>query len=141
MYHPNIDLEGNVCLNILREDWKPVLNINTVIYGLNLLFTVLQLNQLSWFPNYWNNTFRKGEDESSVCNHVCIVVIILLHFRTMQLESCFLKGVTTILLAMMLSPKQTYQPEQDLSSSLILLLVKLNLILKYSHGRWVKGCF
>ncbi|BBG94938.1 Ubiquitin-conjugating enzyme family protein [Prunus dulcis] len=29
IYHPNIDLEGNVCLNILREDWKPVLNINT----------------------------------------------------------------------------------------------------------------
>lgn len=40
VYHPNIDLEGNVCLNILREDWKPVLNINTVIYGLYHLFTV-----------------------------------------------------------------------------------------------------
>uniref|UniRef100_K3YJC2 UBC core domain-containing protein n=3 Tax=Setaria TaxID=4554 RepID=K3YJC2_SETIT len=39
VYHPNIDLEGNVCLNILREDWKPVLNINTIVYGLNLLFT------------------------------------------------------------------------------------------------------
>ncbi|KAB2051632.1 hypothetical protein ES319_A12G067700v1 [Gossypium barbadense] len=39
IYHPNIDLEGNVCLNILREDWKPVLNINTVIYGLYHLFT------------------------------------------------------------------------------------------------------
>lgn len=41
VYHPNIDLEGNVCLNILREDWKPVLNINIIIYGLNLLFTVI----------------------------------------------------------------------------------------------------
>lgn len=40
VYHPNIDLEGNVCLNILREDWKPVLNINTIIYGLNHLFVV-----------------------------------------------------------------------------------------------------
>ncbi|KAI3464996.1 hypothetical protein Pfo_021659 [Paulownia fortunei] len=40
VYHPNIDLEGNVCLNILREDWKPVLNINTIIYGLYHLFTV-----------------------------------------------------------------------------------------------------
>ncbi|XP_047338215.1 NEDD8-conjugating enzyme Ubc12-like [Impatiens glandulifera] len=38
VYHPNIDLEGNVCLNILREDWKPVLNVNTVIYGLFHLF-------------------------------------------------------------------------------------------------------
>ena len=33
IYHPNINLEGNVCLNILREDWKPVLDINAVIYG------------------------------------------------------------------------------------------------------------
>lgn len=38
IYHPNIDLEGNVCLNILREDWKPILNINAVVYGLQFLF-------------------------------------------------------------------------------------------------------
>jgi len=38
VYHPNIDLEGNVCLNILREDWKPVLSISSIIYGLQYLF-------------------------------------------------------------------------------------------------------
>jgi len=38
IYHPNINTEGNVCLNILREDWKPVLDINAVIYGLCFLF-------------------------------------------------------------------------------------------------------
>ena len=38
IYHPNINLEGNVCLNILREDWKPVLDINAVIYGMIYLF-------------------------------------------------------------------------------------------------------
>lgn len=38
IYHPNIDLDGNVCLNILRKDWKPVLNINHVIFGLETLF-------------------------------------------------------------------------------------------------------
>lgn len=38
IYHPNIDQEGNVCLNILREDWKPVLTINSIIYGLLYLF-------------------------------------------------------------------------------------------------------
>ncbi|KAH8120078.1 ubiquitin-conjugating enzyme/RWD-like protein [Phellopilus nigrolimitatus] len=38
IYHPNIDLDGNVCLNILREDWKPVLNLNSVFVGLQYLF-------------------------------------------------------------------------------------------------------
>lgn len=38
VFHPNLDLEGNICLNILREDWKPVLTINSIVYGLNFLF-------------------------------------------------------------------------------------------------------
>lgn len=38
VFHPNIDPEGNVCLNILREDWKPVLSISSLIYGLQFLF-------------------------------------------------------------------------------------------------------
>ena len=38
IYHPNIDLQGHVCLNILRDDWKPVLGINAVILGLIFLF-------------------------------------------------------------------------------------------------------
>ena len=38
VYHPNIDTEGNVCLNILRADWKPVLGVNPVILGLVFLF-------------------------------------------------------------------------------------------------------
>lgn len=43
VYHPNIDLEGNVCLNILREDWKPVLTINSIVYGLQYLFLVSRI--------------------------------------------------------------------------------------------------
>lgn len=38
VYHPNIDLDGNVCLNILRQDWKPVLTLSAVLYGIVLLF-------------------------------------------------------------------------------------------------------
>jgi len=37
VYHPNIDMEGAVCLNILREDWKPVLTLQSVIMGLQFL--------------------------------------------------------------------------------------------------------
>lgn len=49
IYHPNIDLEGNVCLNILREDWKPVLNLNAVIVGMQVcrLVTTFSLDALS----------------------------------------------------------------------------------------------
>jgi len=38
IYHPNIDTSGAVCLNILRNGWKPILSIEQVIHGLNFLF-------------------------------------------------------------------------------------------------------
>jgi ubiquitin-protein ligase len=63
VYHPNIDLEGNVCLNILREDWKPVLTITSVVYGLNFLFlvsdsTIIILPHQSRVANGYN--FKKA---------------------------------------------------------------------------------
>ena len=38
IFHPNIDLAGAICLNILRDEWKPVMDINQIIYGLCFLF-------------------------------------------------------------------------------------------------------
>lgn len=57
IYHPNVDLEGNVCLNILREDWKPVLNLNSVMVGLQYLFLE---------PNA-DDPLNKGRRTWSVC--------------------------------------------------------------------------
>ena len=34
----NIDLEGHVCLNILRESWSPALNLTSIAFGLLFLF-------------------------------------------------------------------------------------------------------
>jgi len=38
VYHPNIDWDGRVCLNILRAEWMPVLNLGSVLFGLLTLF-------------------------------------------------------------------------------------------------------
>ncbi|TWW71245.1 NEDD8-conjugating enzyme [Takifugu flavidus] len=38
VYYPNMDSDGNVSLSILREEWKPVLTIKSIIYDLLQLF-------------------------------------------------------------------------------------------------------
>lgn len=43
MFHPNIEGDENksewgVCLNILRADWKPVLGLRDIIFGIEMLF-------------------------------------------------------------------------------------------------------
>ena len=38
IFHPNIDDQGGVCLNILKADWKPVLTVSHLCFGLELLF-------------------------------------------------------------------------------------------------------
>ena len=62
IYHPNVDLEGNVCLNILREDWKPVLNLNSVMVGLQYLFLE---------PNA-DDPLNKGRRTRPVCTILCV---------------------------------------------------------------------
>lgn len=39
IYHPNIDYQGNVCLNILKDDWKPTISVGSCIASVYYLFT------------------------------------------------------------------------------------------------------
>ena len=43
LWHPNIEgdddrSEWGVCLNILRKDWRPVLGIRDIVFGLEMMF-------------------------------------------------------------------------------------------------------
>ena len=38
IYHPNIDYDGNVCLNMLKDDWNPTYTGTSCIAGVYYLF-------------------------------------------------------------------------------------------------------
>lgn len=38
VYHPNIDDLGNICVNILKDNWSPVLTISQVLLSISSLF-------------------------------------------------------------------------------------------------------
>ena len=85
VYHPNLDLEGNICLNILREDWKPVLSINSVLYGLNFIFIVRPC-PIPWQLKYYST--------SPSANHADNLVhdIYLDHIHSFKGVSAFNSG-------------------------------------------------
>lgn len=37
MYHPNVDMSGHICLDILKDRWSAVLNVQTILLSLQSL--------------------------------------------------------------------------------------------------------
>ncbi|PVU93559.1 hypothetical protein BB561_003204 [Smittium simulii] len=37
IYHPNVDKQGNICLDILKEEWSAVYNVQTILLSLQSL--------------------------------------------------------------------------------------------------------
>jgi len=84
VYHPNIDLTGNVCLSILKinhsnnEGWKPVLGISHLLFGLMTLFydpnsddplnhsaAKMMINNPTEFDRLCNESIRGGHVEGT----------------------------------------------------------------------------
>ena len=60
IYHPNIDFQGNICLNILKFEWNPVLELSTIIFGfLHLFYNPNQNDPLNKIAgNHYNNDYN-----------------------------------------------------------------------------------
>lgn len=75
IYHPNIDLQGNVCLNLLKADWRPILSTQQIIHGLIFLFLEpnpadpLNLEAAEVFRKNINQ-FKKNVDKSLAGGYV-----------------------------------------------------------------------
>lgn len=37
MWHPNVDMSGNICLDILKDQWSAVYNVQTILLSLQAL--------------------------------------------------------------------------------------------------------
>jgi len=74
IFHPNVDVAGNICLDILKEKWSAVYNVKTILLSIQLLLgepnTASPLN--SHAAQLWDhskeeyvNLVKKKYDESA----------------------------------------------------------------------------
>lgn len=61
IYHPNIDTDGRVCLNILRQDWTPALDLQSIVIGLIFLF--LEVSGIDPLNKQAAETFNRSRQE------------------------------------------------------------------------------
>jgi ubiquitin-conjugating enzyme E2 M len=63
IYHPNISVDGAVCLNILRAEWNPILGLSSVLFG--LLFLFHSPNDLDPLNHEAGSVLRESESKFS----------------------------------------------------------------------------
>lgn len=64
IYHPNIDTCGDVCLNLLSDEWQPTFSLEDVVQG--LLFLIYDPNLEDPLNEYFDGTNSPDEFEANV---------------------------------------------------------------------------
>ena len=52
-FHPNVDLDGNICLDILKDKWSASYDVRTILLSLQSL-----LGGMFYFDNIFNKIFN-----------------------------------------------------------------------------------